>query len=522
MRRLVPIGSLPKRLIFTLNPSSNLAACPHSLLFFSSESVVNPNPSSLSAPNSDRNSRYFLSKIPILFPFDVKRQVGLFSTLYPVIYKASATRNLAVFLKCSFTHPQSVKFCFHLFSTYSCTSPKKPGAPNTFARSSTTERKPRVHNVEIDPNKAIEIVEMIREDASDVESKLNKLNLRLSHALVSEILHVLNDRGISALRFFSWVLNSGQHFKPTAGIHNQIVDNLGRLDDFETMFRMLCKLSSVGHCLNEKAFSFLTGSSISLKDSISKIIETLNGVGGSCRVSGIYSLIKVLCAINAFHLAIFVMEETARKTSYYNVLIAAKCQNGDFQGARDLLDEMRRFGCNPNTKSYNYLLGSLFKNKRVVEACELLETMEELGYLPDMVTFEVVIIHACKANRMDFAVELLNQILSKGIKPRMAMHAALIKGYYWSGRMEDTYKYVVDMSVKDRCSSNMNYSLLASLLHASGRVVEAGRVLHEMMKKGLKPNFPVYVRVTKDLHKMSRGDLASELKSIFLKFTLKH
>ncbi|XP_038977874.1 pentatricopeptide repeat-containing protein At1g71060, mitochondrial-like [Phoenix dactylifera] len=440
MCRMVPIGFVPKRLISTLNPSSNLAACQHSLLIFSSESVVNPNLSSLSAPNSDPNYRHFLSKLPFLSPFDVKRPVGLFSTLYPVIYKASGTRILAVLSRSSFPHPRSIRFCFHLFSSYSRTSSKRPGVPNTFGRSGMTERKPRLHNVGVDPNKVLEIVEMIRGDASDLESKLNQINLRLSHALVAEILHVLNDRGISALCFFNWVLNSGQHFRPTAGIYNQIVNNLGRSDDFETMFQMLCGLSSKGHCLNEKAFSFLTRSSISLKDSISKIIETLNGVGGSCRGSGIYSVIKVLCAINAFHLAIFVMEETARKTSYYHVLIAAKCRNGDFQGAQDLLDEMRTFGCNPSTKSYNYLLGSLFKNKRVVEACELLKTMEELGYLPDTVTFDMVIIHACKANRMDFAVEFLNQILSEGIKPRMAMHAAFIKGYFWSGRVEDAYK----------------------------------------------------------------------------------
>lgn len=40
------------------------------------------------------------------------------------------------------------------------------------------------------------------------------------------------------------------------------------------------------------------------------------------------------------------------------------------------------------------------------------------------------------------------------------------------------------------------------------------RVIHE---KGLKPNFPVDVKVTKGLHKTKREYLASLLKLMFLK-----
>lgn len=57
----------------------------------------------------------------------------------------------------------------------------------------------------------------------------------------------------------------------------------------------------------------------------------------------------MLCVMNSFDGAMFVVEETARTTSYYNVLVAAKYRNGDFQDALDLYDERRRFGCDPNT-----------------------------------------------------------------------------------------------------------------------------------------------------------------------------
>ena len=51
-----------------------------------------------------------------------------------------------------------------------------------------------------------------------------------------------------------------------------------------------------------------------------------------------------------------------------------------------------------------------------------------------------------------------------------------------------------------------------------GRIIEAGSVLHELMGMGLTPDHSAYIRVSEDLHKMGRGDLCAELKSLFQKF----
>ncbi|RWW66250.1 hypothetical protein BHE74_00026417 [Ensete ventricosum] len=303
-------------------------------------------------------------------------------------------------------------------------SSRVPRRPHT----SRMNRTPRLRRV--DPCVVSEIVAWISGGSDDLESKLRLLNRSPSHALVSETLRALNDRGVPAFRFFGWVLGSYPDFRPNSEAYNLIVLNLGLFDDYSTMHRVFDEISSKGHCLTVKALSFLAarGADV-IKDSVRELVELLRRVGGSCRGSGIFSLIKLLCSMNAFDLAISVIEETGR-ISYYNVLIAAKCRNLEFQGARDVFDEMRRIGCDPNTKSYNYLLGSLFKNKRVVEACELLQAMEDLGYLPDSATFEVILVHACKANRMSFAIKFVDQMLSEGSKPSLATHAAFIKGYF--------------------------------------------------------------------------------------------
>ncbi|KAG0484384.1 hypothetical protein HPP92_008463 [Vanilla planifolia] len=342
------------------------------------------------------------------------------------------------------------------------------------------------------PEKLKGIVEVVSRAGVDMELNLNEMNLTLCTSTVNYVLRALSDHGILALRFLQWVSSSRPGFNPSSEVCNLILDNLGRLGEYNAMYSMLTELSLKGHCLTEKSFTFLKiCSNSSIKDSVRRVTEVLISVRGSCRGSGIFSLIKVLCSLNSFELALYVLELAIRKTSYYNVLIAAKCGNGDFIEAVDFLAEIKDHGCIPNTKSYNYLLGSLFKNNRIAEACMLLQKAEEAGCIPDLITYEVIVVHACKANLMNNAIEVLNHMLSKGLKPRLTTHAEFIK------------------------------SLLVGLFQKSGRMVEAGRILYEMMEKGYKPNFPVFIKVLKALHNIGRGDLSSELKSMFSIFSRK-
>ncbi|KAK1306240.1 hypothetical protein QJS10_CPA10g00436 [Acorus calamus] len=372
-------------------------------------------------------------------------------------------------------------------------------------------------SINFDRDEFSKIADSIKKGETDFESKLNRMNL--SQAQVKEILHALNARGAPALRFYNWVMKTQSNFEPCSEIYNLIIDNHGRMGDFNAMLVLLRELSLKGHCLSEKAFEFLAvQSSNDVRHSIVKVLNVLNLSGGSCRGSGTQSLIKLLCNLGYFDLAIYAMELTMKKTSYYNVLIAAKCRNGDFRDACDVIEEMNRFGFDPNTKSYNYLLGCLFKNGRVAEACELLQAMEHSGYLPDAITYEMVALHSCRVGKMDEAIAFIERMVSEGLRPRISTHAGFIKGYFLLGRVNDAHKYVLDMSVRDKYSVNANYSLFVKMLLQSGKVVDAGMVLVEMMQKGLIPDFVVYKKVVRGLDKMGRRDLARELKQSYSNF----
>ncbi|XP_047083410.1 pentatricopeptide repeat-containing protein At5g61990, mitochondrial-like [Lolium rigidum] len=358
---------------------------------------------------------------------------------------------------------------------------------------------------------------------SSLEADLDRLDPPLSDAVVSDTLRALTERGVPACRFFAW-LSQHRGVSPSARAHNLLVENAGRLADYPAMARALARVSERRLSLTEQAFAFLRASSSgsSVDGAAKATLQTLDATGGPCRASGVFSLVKALASAGEFDAAVWVIEETARRASYYNVLLAAKCRAGDFQGAREVFDEMRKGKCDPNSNSWNYLLGCLLKNGRATEACDLVEAMErpEHDGVPNSLTYEILACHACKAGKMDSARRILDQMFLEKLTPRITIHTAFIKGYFCTGRMEDACEYVRAMSTRDRCSVNRNYSLLAKLFRKSGRTVEAGRVLYELMMMGLRPDHSSYVKVAKDLHKMGRGDLAAELKTLYQGFVV--
>ncbi|XP_030935130.1 pentatricopeptide repeat-containing protein At1g55630-like isoform X1 [Quercus lobata] len=369
-----------------------------------------------------------------------------------------------------------------------------------------------------------EIIGLVMRDENDLESKLDSMNVNLSIDSITEVFWVLNFERVSALRFFNWIRGSRPDLYCNSDICSLVIDNCGWLDDHKAMLCILNELRKRKICLNKKAFGFLpvlVSNKESIMHSVRRVVEVLKEVGGSCRNSGIYSLIEMFVSLGSFEMAEFVMEITERKAVYYNVLVREKCRRCDFEGAREVLDEMRLRGCCDRIViGYNYLLSSLCKNDKTVEASQVLEEIQVRDWLPDALTFEIFICYSFRLGKPDLASQFLDRMVSNGVEPRHSTHAAFIKGYFSLLKYEEAYKYVVDSSVKLRFSSNLNYSLLASLHQKKGNVVIARNILLEMIKKGLRPNFAVYMRVLRHLNNAGREDLARDLKSSFSSLSL--
>ncbi|XP_031248789.1 pentatricopeptide repeat-containing protein At3g04760, chloroplastic-like [Pistacia vera] len=333
---------------------------------------------------------------------------------------------------------------------------------------------------------------------------------------ISSSLTVLNCDKVRALRFFKWIEHVQPELYDNFDICSLVVDNCGRLDDYEEMRALLEEFNVKKVCLTEKAFGFLPvmiSSKASTRKHIRRVVKVLNEVRGSCRVSGVRALIEGFSVLGSFEMARYVITNTEKKVSYYNILIGQMCRKCDFKGVRDLLDEMRQIGCEPNSQSYNYIFSSLFKKGEDDGACNVFKDMLEKNCPPDAVTYEIFIHNFCRLGKFSVASQFFDDMVGRGIQPRPAAHAAFIKGYFNLQRYKEAHEYVVGSADKYKNSSNMMYSLLASLHDKNRNAVMAKNILLEMIKKGLKPNISVYRRVLKHLQIADREDMASSLAS---------
>ncbi|KAE8713084.1 PfkB-like carbohydrate kinase family protein [Hibiscus syriacus] len=366
-----------------------------------------------------------------------------------------------------------------------------------------------------------EITNLIRRGDNDLESKLDAMNVRLSEVSLNAIFQTLTYQKVSALRFFDWIRHSHLAFHHSSDICSLVIDNCGRLGDFDSIFNLLNDFRLHDICLNQKAFGYLRveiSSKAATRNSICKVIEVLNKIGGSCGVSGIHALIEMLCFLGSFEMAEYAIANTKKRLSNYSILIRGRCRIGHFKEARRILDEMIKMGCQLNSQTFNYILSCLCKNDRTDEADQLLELMLERGCPPDALTFEIFICHFCSHGKLDTALEWLDKMESKGIDPRPTTHAAFIKGYFKLKQYEEARQYVAVSSDKYKAASNVIYSLLANLHRKRGEPVTAQIVLSEMIEKGLKPNFSVYMKILKHLQKSGREDLARNLERSFSSF----
>ncbi|KAL3537595.1 hypothetical protein ACH5RR_000961 [Cinchona calisaya] len=507
-----PFSLSPK----TLKPLSSFTP-PHTTLHFLSNYSTGP------ASNYSSESKKFL-KQPFLpnsscaFPSSshfgsisfCNSSTGL-SSKFHLFHPFRQSLKSLTMLKCSSSNISSVygeSFC-RFFSVSS--------SDRLSVSEKNLEWKCRQDNddkVNLSPSMNSKIIEIIKSGDAGMESKLSLVGSRLTIESINEVFKVLNCERISGVRFFRWIRNDNKRWRLSAEFCSLVINNCGYLGDYMTMESLLHEFKSERICLDENAFCFLLVVSSSeelLVESVRRIIDLLNVVGGSCRNSGICALIEMFCNSNLFEMAKFVIDITEKKESHYNILIRQRCKSGHFEEARGIIAEMTV----PTVKSYNYLLGSLCKNDKTAEAYSLVEEMEKKGVLPDAITFEILIHNACIHVNVDLAKQLLDKMAESSLEPRLTTHAAFLKAFFRAERYEEAHTYVTDSSVKYKQSSCAIYSLLADLHRGKGDLMAARGIIIELMDKGLKPSFRVYINIVAQLKKTGRKDLARDLKNRF-------
>ncbi|RDX61329.1 Pentatricopeptide repeat-containing protein, chloroplastic, partial [Mucuna pruriens] len=325
-----------------------------------------------------------------------------------------------------------------------------------------------------------QIIALIREGVDDLGCELNSMNVSLSDASVVDIFQILESERVSALQFFDWLKDSDPELCCDPDVGSLFVNNCGLLGNYGAMVPILSEFSLKRVFLGMKAFGFLLDlglDKVSSMECVRRVMTVFNEVGGVYQSCGVQLLIEMFGLSGSFEVAEFVVRTAGGKVKHYNVLLRIMCKRGDCERVVDLVKEMKRSGCDMNVSTYNLLLSCLCKKGKIDEAWHVLEAMEKNYGLTDAHSFDILINFLCKCHRFDSVLKLLDKMTLKGIEPSILTHAAVIKSYFESGKYEEAHGYVIDYAGKLSCSSNANYSLLATLHLKNGNVLLACKVL---------------------------------------------
>ncbi|PWA33912.1 pentatricopeptide repeat protein [Artemisia annua] len=111
-----------------------------------------------------------------------------------------------------------------------------------------------------------------------------------------------------------------------------------------------------------------------------------------------------------------------------------------------VIEEMRRCGIGPNSRTFDIILHHLIKGRRTEEAYSVFTRMrDEFGCEPSVSTYEIMVRMFSNEGRIDMALKVWEEMKSEGVLPGMHMFSTLINSLCREKKLEVACKYFNDM-----------------------------------------------------------------------------
>ena len=207
----------------------------------------------------------------------------------------------------------------------------------------------------------------------------------------------------------------------------------------------------------------------------------------------------------------------------FDTLVRACTQNGDAEGACEVIEQVRAEGFNvsvhalnnfmgclinlneidwfwsvykemgyvENVNTFNLVIYSFCKESHLLEALSVFYRMLKSGVWPNVVSFNMMIDGACKVGDMEFALELLGKmrVMSGGfVSPNDVTYNTVVNGFCKIGRLDLAERIRCEMVKSGVECNERTYGALVDAYGRCGRSDEALRLCDEMTSRGLKAN----------------------------------
>ncbi|KAK2387515.1 hypothetical protein P8452_25664 [Trifolium repens] len=321
------------------------------------------------------------------------------------------------------------------------------------------------------------------EFASDVEkvyrilrkyhSRVPKLELALKESgvvirsgLTERVLNRCGDAGNLAYRFFSWA-SKQQSYRHSQEVYKAMIKVLSKMRQFGSVWALIEEMRVENpQLISPQVFVILMRKFASAR-MVHKAIEVLD------------EMPKYGCEPDEY---------------VFGCLLDALCKNGSVKEAASLFEDMRyRFP--PTVKHFTSLLYGWCKEGKLVEAKHVLVQMKDAGIEPDIVVFNNLLGGYAQAGKMADAYDLLKEMRRQGCEPNATSYTTLIQSLCKHEKLEEAMRLFVEMQ-RNGCQMDViTYTTLISGFCKWGKIKRGYELLDQMIQEGHSPNQLTYLQI---------------------------
>uniref|UniRef100_A0A2C9VSC5 Pentacotripeptide-repeat region of PRORP domain-containing protein n=1 Tax=Manihot esculenta TaxID=3983 RepID=A0A2C9VSC5_MANES len=266
---------------------------------------------------------------------------------------------------------------------------------------------------------------------------------------------------------------------------------------FNALLRTLCQektmadARNVYHTLkkefrpNLQAFNMLLSGWKSSEEAES-FFEEMKELGVKPDVVSYNSLIDVYCKGREMEKAYKVLEkmreEDISPVITYTSIIGVLGLIGQPDKARDVLKEMKEYGCYPDVAAYNAAIRNYCIAKRLGDASSLMEEMVSQGFSPNATTYNLFFRVFYWSNDLRRSWSLYRRMMDAGCLPNSQSCMFLVRLFKKHEKVDLALLLWNDMVEKDFGSYTLVYDVLFDLLCDFGRLAEAEKRIKILME----------------------------------------
>lgn len=321
------------------------------------------------------------------------------------------------------------------------------------------------------------------EFASDVEkiyrilrrfhSRVPKLELALQESgvvvrpgLTERVLNRCGDAGNLAYRFFVWA-SKQSGYRHSHEVYKAMIKVLGKMRQFGAVWALIEEMRKENpQLISPEVFVILMRRFASAR-MVQKAIEVLD------------EMPKYGCEPDEY---------------VFGCLLDALCKNGNIKEAASLFEDMR-FKFTPTAKHFTSLLYGWCREGKLMEAKHVLVQMKDAGVELDVVVYNNLLSGYAQVGKMGDAYDLLKEMKRKGCEPNATSYTILIQALCRQENLEEAMRILVQMQ-RDGCEVDVvTYTTLISGFCRWGKIERGYELLDKMIQQGHAPNQLTYLHI---------------------------